>query len=334
VLRRRNQHITLAYSQLSERLATLISGRDGHRDANWCTFATWSSRTIGTWIREDPHHPVGLLPSVPAYARRWLDWSTRYLTNRCDGASYRVLAAGNRIVFREIGLLIALFLEAFGDVDRERPREDQWDAYLADVHHVLHDMARLDESWLPTVMPDPWELCFGLRQYYEALFTSERKARAELVLAGSILLAAYEQRRVDGYTGVVLALFVELAVRRLVDHGSGTLRGWGRRLPSSLYARIATRCIAVSTPDEWLWIGRPLPPPSGSTDQAPIPDDLDTISSPLLAALLERYDRSGGHLRHRRIRDWTSFDQRMNYIVNVFRSRQQRATLFAPPFPL
>jgi hypothetical protein len=275
-----------------------------------------------------------------------LDRSTRYLTNRRGGASYRVLAAGNRIVFREIGLAISLFLEAFGDVDRERPDGSRWDAYMADVQDVLDGMARLDESWIPTVMPDPRELRLGLRQYYEALFAPDPKVRAELVLAGSVLLASYEQRRIDGYTGAVLALFTGRAMKRLRRQGTGAVCGWPHRLTSSLYARIATRCIAVATPAESLWIGRPQPPlapPAPPAPPAPLapagplaplatqtrgrdpvrfPTDLDGITLPLLAALLARYDRSGGDPRRWRIRDWTSYDQRMNYIVNLIRSRQ------------
>jgi hypothetical protein len=63
------------------------------------------------------------------------------------------------------------------------------------------------------------------------------------------------------------------------------------------------------------------------------PADLDPVTSPALAALLARFDRCGGDARRRRMRDWTSFDERMSYIVNLFRSRQHEACLFAPPFP-
>jgi hypothetical protein len=37
----RNRRITLAYGDLSVRLAALLA-RGGRRQANWCTFSTWS----------------------------------------------------------------------------------------------------------------------------------------------------------------------------------------------------------------------------------------------------------------------------------------------------
>src|SRR6266536_4574917 len=46
---RRNLLITQCYHDLSAALARLL----GSENANWCTFATWASRTAGGFIRED-----------------------------------------------------------------------------------------------------------------------------------------------------------------------------------------------------------------------------------------------------------------------------------------
>jgi hypothetical protein len=46
---RRNLLITLSYHELAGRLAESL----GAENANWCTFATWASRTAGRFIRED-----------------------------------------------------------------------------------------------------------------------------------------------------------------------------------------------------------------------------------------------------------------------------------------
>src|SRR4051794_30910209 len=50
---RRNLLITQTYHDLSAALAHAL----GPESANWCTFATWASRTAGRFIREDevPH---------------------------------------------------------------------------------------------------------------------------------------------------------------------------------------------------------------------------------------------------------------------------------------
>ena len=46
---RRNLLITQCYHDLSTQLARVLGGGN----ANWCTFATWASRTAGGFIRED-----------------------------------------------------------------------------------------------------------------------------------------------------------------------------------------------------------------------------------------------------------------------------------------
>ena len=61
--------------------------------------------------------------------------------------------------------------------------------------------------------------------------------------------------------------------------------------------------------------------------------DLQAVTTPLVQALLTRYDMSEGEDDGRRVRNWASFDDRMSYITNLFRSRQQHEPLFAKPFP-
>ena len=46
---RRNLLITQSYHDLSSALAAQL----GRENANWCTFATWASRTAGTFIRDE-----------------------------------------------------------------------------------------------------------------------------------------------------------------------------------------------------------------------------------------------------------------------------------------
>jgi hypothetical protein len=329
----RNRRITVAYADLSERLATLIAGGDPRRDVNWCTWSLWSSRSIGTWIEQDAvPRPLLRLRRVPAVVRRGLIRAARWLLQRGNGASYRCLAAGNRFVFLEAAYAVALFLEEFADVSRDRPDEDRWDRYWAQVARAVADLSQLDPSWMLTEAPEPSDLRLGLRQYYDALFTTDPDERSELVLAGNLLIVAYEQRRVDGYVSAALALFTDRALRNLVRHRSGAVRGW-LGLPSRLYARVMTRGLVLETADEELRIGQPLPPPSGPPSGPLFPRDLEQVSLPILQALLTRYDRSNGKAHRRRARDWTSFEDRMSYITNVFRSRQQCQSLFAPPFP-
>jgi hypothetical protein len=336
VLQLRNRRITLAYGDLSVQLARLVAGDgrpDARLDANWCTFACWSSKTIGDWIAADASSKsLGDMRHLPRLVVDWLVGLSRYLTQRENGASYRALAAGNRFVFLEVGQSVARFIEAFSGVSRDKPNEDDWKAYWDEVERTVTEMAHLDMSWMLTETPPPDDLRLGLREYYKALFATDPKVRAEHMLAGNLLLGVYEQRRVDGYLAASLALYPDKAMRRLVQHRSGLLTGW-RRWPSRLYSRLMTYGLILDLPGERLRVGKPLPAPPDATDGGLFPPDLRAITVPLLQALLTRWDQSEGEPARRRSREWTSLDDRMSYIANMFRSRQQCQVLFGEPFP-
>jgi hypothetical protein len=51
----------------------------------------------------------------------------------------------------------------------------------------------------------------------------------------------------------------------------------------------------------------------------PFPETLRTLDDAALQALLDRYDESGGTLVNSRAQDWTRLEDRMGYIVNLFR---------------
>jgi hypothetical protein len=331
VMQLRNRRITLAYSDLSCHLAALLAG-DGPPQANWCTFATWSSKTIGTWIEKDPAPPPRPSPWwLPGAVAERFGEAVQWLVTRDNGATYRSLAAGNRYVFLEIGLAVACFLETFADLDPDpERRERQWHDYWSKVRRILRELGDLDPSWMLTEAPPAAELGLGLRKYFEALTTDDPCERAQLVLAGNLAVGAYEQRRVDGYVTVSLALFTRPAMRRLIRRRFGLERAW-YRWPSAMWARLMTRFLVLSTPDQDLAVCHALPRPPG--DCPMFPDDLDLVGDPTLQALLTRYDLSEGRAKGRRVRDWTSYDDRMSYIANLFRSRQQHAPLFTPPFP-
>jgi hypothetical protein len=329
VMQLRNRRITVAYSDLSERLAALLGRRDGVRQANWCTFATWTSKTVGTWIEQDVvPTPLLELRSWPRPVVEAMSRVARWLLQRENGASYRCLAAGNRFVFLEVAQAAALFVEHFEGVDDD-PGEKGWDGYWREMRRIVRELQRLDPSWLPTESPAVDDLQLGLRQYYEALFEDDRKLRAERILAGNILLGVYEQTRVDGYVDAAMALFTERAMRQLVRHRRADLRGL-YRWPTEAYARLMTKGLVLDLPpDQRLYVARPLPPPA---DGPLFPDDLQVITLPLLQALVTRWDLSDGRDDDRRAWNWCDLDNRMSYIANMFRSRQQYSAMFSRPF--
>ncbi|HEY8548205.1 MAG TPA: oxygenase MpaB family protein [Acidimicrobiales bacterium] len=380
----RNRRITLAYADLSERLAHAIGGSEGPRDANWFTFATWSSRTIGTYLEDIPLLPHRLRPRRAAGAgagpgptgRVGLPGSggrgdrvgragqvdlaarpgpvpgdvgpapaaagapdglvarlARRIMLRSNASSFRILAAGNRLVFLEVGLAGTTFLELFPkrSAAAGEAGDQLWDTFWTKVEDQLEDLGMLDPSWLLTPSPPPDAFRLGFRQYFEAMRTDDPHERSQRVLAGNLLLGAYEQQRLDGYIWAALALFSTHAMERLIRDRTGRVGGV-RRWPSNAYAWLMTRRMTLQLPDEVLAVDEPVPPPPRWEDRwEELATDAD-VTLPVLQALITRFQLAGGRYRDRGARNWTSYDQRMCTIGNLFRLRQRQASLFAPPF--
>lgn len=331
---RRNRRTTVAYADLSQRLAALLAHGDSVLDANWCTFATWTSRTIGSSFTSnspacnDDSERTSLFYGVAQSARHIRP------TGAPGGATFRALTAGNRVVFLEVGLSIAIFLKHFGGYSRRvvSPGDELWNAYWAAVEVQLEEFAVLDPSWLFTPTPPPDDLRLGLRQYFEALRTEDRELRSQHVLAGNLLIGAYEQRRNDGYVRAALTLFTERSMRQFVL-GRGRPSGRANSWSNGLLARLLTRQLRLRLPGEVLQLGRPIPPPPNPRDIWHIFAEDTGVTLPVLQALITRYQMAGGRRPNRGARNWTSFDQRMHTIGNVFCLRQRQFDLFYDPFP-
>lgn len=364
----RNRRITVAYGNLSLRLAQLIAAgvavvpaeeQSGlapdvtpgesvesvlaaDLDANWCTFATWSSRTIGESISNDPQPGSLGTMTGPFLFVRPVRWMAARLLTRDHGAIYRSLAAGNRFVFLEIGVAVARFLDQFdapvagtSEADTRPSRELQWERYWSGIEGMLEELGHLDPSWVATTPPDRSNLQLGLRRYFDAMHERDRRTRAQLVLAGNLAVSAYEQQRVDGYLAVSLSMFPSRALRQLIRRRTGTFRSLLRRAPSALYSMALTLgLLELETGDELLRVGRELPWRPSHPGGALFPADLDVIEDPCAQALLTIYDCSEGDRKRTRAHNWIWFADRMNYITNLMRSRQQHPGLFRRPFDL
>ena len=343
-LQLRNHRITLAYGDISRQLAGLIAGstHEGSWDANWCTFATWSSKTIGTCIDRQPEHGLihHLVRRLPTPLRAVFFALAEQLLGRRHGAIYRTLAIGNRLVFLEIATAVSHFVECFGTTggNDEGP---SFDAYWDDILTFLDGLRRLDPSWVATPAPDPATLRAGLHAYDTARTATDPKARAELVLLGNLLLGAYEQTRVDENLTASLSCFTTSWLNRLMrgpKPGIGASMGRILAIPfSTLYALFATRfflALELPTPHGTaeLMVGRPVPPVDGAAGELVFPEALRHVADPELQAVLTRYDLSDRVASRTRARNWARFADRMNYITNLFRSRQRTPSLFGRPW--
>jgi hypothetical protein len=316
----RNLEITECYS----RLAAATAARTG-AGANWCAYATWASRQAGRTIRgEDLLGEVGrrlerrrslLHPAASLWRgllRRGLlrpDTRLGRLTARLHTPFDAVelasdaVARGNRKVFEEIAYEFARWLEA-----------DDLDAFLRGLRDG-----------------DPPD---GQR-YLRAAFTrySAPSPSPQSLLLANLEIGLHEQTRLQPEICEALdaaTITVEELGRRLcpgrrprIQKAVGVLaapvQGWLARLSREI---ITHSLMVLSLPGRILLL-------SANLDD-PYPEVLRVLSDEELAALVGRFepagvDRSGAT-------DWSSLDQRMHYIVHLFRVFHETHGLFDPPF--
>jgi hypothetical protein len=332
----RNRLITQTYWELSRAMRPLTGPH-----ATWCTFSTWSSRTVGYFIRGDIDPLLEYrLSRLPRSVRRVARAPARILTRSLSGlrkrAAPRLLGRGNSEIFREIAAEFARFIHEFSDA---RPRDDaRWTQYQSTI--------------TPTRATDAFPaaevklLCDGFKAYYEAIDERDPHRQAELVLRANMLLADYEQRRVDPIVRSALSLFPSRLLNDDPDdpelvtvrdkkpwalQEKGRIRSW----IDATYARFVTKWrMAIVLPastvrgtgSELIRVGWGLPKPAPG--EPLYPARLHTLRDPAVVDVWNRYDRGHGSYRAARAANWTSLGDRMNCIVNVFRARQDRSVLF------
>ena len=336
----RNLWITQTYFDLSRRLGDAITS-----DHTWCTFAVWASGTAGQSIREEElGQTVKTLLDDRGDHRRGVDdanHATRWLrrlgimrlidithVESLLGRSVDVvrdrIAHGNTLVFSELAPLFVRLLE---EVESGRAVAGDEDAVLARIGLEPGDDDLVVRAF---------------RLYLEAVSEPYSASRSQRVLAANIWAVLHEQQRlqtdiaesmdsgfivVDGIIANHLHRWLpdvisDRIVRRVLRHLETPVR--------DLFEDLATALMMeLHTPGEVLHLGHTLPPlPSGDL----FPPALTDVEETTLVEALDQWDRTGGTGLDCGARDWSILHERMTYIVNLFRSRQQTASLAHAPF--
>jgi hypothetical protein len=298
----RNRLITEAYRDLSLRMKDLIGPH-----ASWCTFSTWSSRTVGYFIRGDIDPLLDdRLRRLPGWLRVLLRVPVRAFNRSVSGmrkrAAPRLLARGNREIFIEIGSQFARFIAEFADAPVRDVR--RWQAYRATI--VASPATELFPAADIDLLRD------GLESYYEAMFETDVRRQAELVLRGNILLADYEQQRVDPIVRSALSLFPSRLLEDDADEGPLLVlrdkKPWAledtgivRSAIDRSYSWIVTKWrMAIVLPagaslqkqSELIRVGYGLPKPRGK--EPLYPSRLHTLQDPALIRIWDHHDRARG----------------------------------------
>jgi hypothetical protein len=334
----RNVCITQRYHELAVGLRDAGLGRD----ATWCTFAVWASKTAGATIRGDilPARAKALIAEngatddllhhfnhgIEVWAMQRL--SHEHFAQAIDSVTADVskhVGDGNLLVFAELAPLFTALLEACRASPRSREELTRAMAPL---------LTAIPES------DDAGGLVAAFNAYAEALFA--RANRPALVLQSNTLAVAHEQQRLQPAISGALDAPITDTLKKVIEtdvvrhlpvaDARRVLDGLVDEVCSALDATwdtVLTEVIMqLVTATETFDLRRDVPPlPEGI-----FPPELLDLAGTVAAPTVSLWDRTDGTGAPTGARDWAVLEERMNFIVNLFRSRQQDAALFDPPF--
>jgi hypothetical protein len=291
----RNLQITQKYADLSQEMKGML-GKDA--GANWSTWATWASKQAGQTIRQEDMGTVG---KVGKQAADMLPEFTKWLPGTGEakrGAalydhSSDQIAKGNRKVFQEIAPHFARFAETFkGD---KAPNAEK--------------LRRFQEGFKPGSVAAGGQdlLKSAFTNYHQAMFESDTDKKKEQVFLANGQIGLHEQTRLQP----------EIA----------------SALPKG------TRGLAT----DWM-MGLELPNKSGKLESVPLGEDLpkfngrnapielQSLQNPEADKMVKTWDKSPHNLEGSGADNWANIPDRMNFILDLFRSRHDDANLFQEPF--
>jgi hypothetical protein len=334
----RNLFITQRYHEL----AVGLRGAGYGEDATWCAFAVWASKTAGATIRgqvlPDKAKSILLRDSTTQESlqhfnhclagRALQDLTHDHLGQLIDGVTADVsqhIAAGNVLVFTELAPVFTSFLGALFS----RQADDE--ALAAAVAPVLPSSG---------TDADAAAVSLAFSSYGRAVFAPQE--RAPLILQGNILAVAHEQRRLQAaISGALNAAisdtleeFIETDIVRHVPSAAarrevnGLTLGVCRVLDEAWDTALTESIMQLVTASETFDLRHDVPPlPDGM-----FPTSLRSLHGTAAEDAFARWDTTGGTGVPTGAHDWAVLEERMNFIVTLFRSRQNDASLFDAPF--
>jgi hypothetical protein len=328
----RNLWITQRYHNLSLGLAEVISDSN----ANWSTFATWASLTAGESIRNEevPRFVLEALKarqrleeSLPRPMRAVLDFFGVGFVEKVASATLKdvseQVALGNRKVFEELAPRFAHFI----DTMRHSQSEEGWTRFMKSLQ--------------------PGSIERGGQDLLISAFGNYRKARetpslrAQYILLANCQIGLHEQTRLqpniqDAMNAPLDTFFgkqLRDALPALLRPLAGVVQLLARPLVKELrgdWEKVLTRYAMNLTLPEGteISLGEDLPQRPGG-----FPADLAHLTLEDLLALIRHFDENPDSIVLSGANNWADLKDRMGFIVELFRSRQQDQKLLSvPPF--
>ncbi|MCU1454997.1 MAG: hypothetical protein JWN46_3143 [Acidimicrobiales bacterium] len=302
-----NLQVTCAHYELSLLLGRRLGPDAG---ANFHTWAVWGSREAGTTIgRRDVDGLTPRMAALGAGVGALLGFTGRRPRRALVGLGVGAALGGLATRF---ALRNARDRIAHGNrivVDEIGGATARFATTFAD--DVEPDGDRLLDflAWLrpgPAAEGGQDDLRRAFTAYYRAAFEPDRHRRHQLVFAANCIVVAHEHVRLQTDIATAMPPFMRRWITRtLLDFRVGR---------------------------EVLHVAHDLTPSQG----APYPTTLASLTEPeAISAVASLRDarRPAGTLTGSGASDWSAFAQRMNYVVELFRSRHLVADVFAEPYP-
>ena len=278
----------------------------------------------------DQQPPHGAVVDVAGLAKMV---DTFVAQHRADEAAARASDAAQRSVVLLLASQLGANLSAVDEHDPDRA------AFYTGVLRAIARVAGYEQ-----------ELNVAFERYRQAALwqPGDPRTPADLIFEGTMRIMAVEQVILDRAVTRVIdhlpnhlghqlqgraATFAERSLRVPRRIAQATTRARTANLTaaaSEVWARVMTdQVMVVALPTETIRLGRDIP--SRDWREPFYAPDLQRLS-PEAARLFDQYDRSLGDGRGAGAGDWRRFDDRMNFSVNLLRSRQQDSTLFWRPY--
>jgi hypothetical protein len=299
----RNLEITYCYARLAAAFAATTGA-----GANWCTFATWASRQAGSTIRGE---------DVQAHVRRRLARHADLL-HPIASLWRALLRRGLLNPNSRLGRITAGLHTPFDAVERAGAAVARGN--LKVFEEIGLEFARYLALGEVRPFPESQRYLGYAFAHYERLRTeTDPKTRAELLLVANLEIGIHEQARLQ--PEIQEALDAPYATAQDLGWLAARLQRAGSELAREA---ITESFMVLSLPGRVLALGSHLP------DE--YPPHLQQLADEELVTLIALYEPAAPAPDDCGARDWAVLEQRMHYIVHLFRALHEQPTLFDPPF--
>ena len=331
----RNLQITLGYYKVARRLMKFISDRD----VNWFGFGTYASKTAGQALRHE------LLPgplksamiraagyeNTHVYLHDVLEIAQTPDNQNADSLLAQVLSQvsllvseGNLMIFGELAWPFVDLVNTF--FDDWQPNHGKWGSFL-------------DKHLLPGAYEHGGQdlLREAFTCVYRARFETDNKKKAELILMSNLLIGYHEQSRLQPVIEKSIAVPFDTFTKGLItenDSKPNSIRhkvtkrtvGFSRQL---VLRTITRMWMSYSLPTRDLKLGKDLVAPTGMFN---FPRELMTVENSRCQELISMFDGGINTLAGSAAGNWGNLMDRMNFLVDFFRSYQHYHQLLRKPF--